>query len=1051
MIKCRLSHSRASNRARVSAMFAMLLLTSSPLLISPAVANDIYFGASAGSRPLYFLALPTSAATLGRGTVSASGAMDASDALRFPANTPLADGGQFFFGASGQGETHALFASAALPIFRDGALGVFAQSTPMNVWPMLNIDIPSPNTLAYNLLGVSLAKYFPEYSYGFGFSASFYRSDAWGENTAFGAFGADFRFDPADFLSGRVYVLSAGMPMSGDSAFYRRFSEQYGLILNYNTDLGKSDFWKANFGIGARKTTWDGDFDIGFGAEFIADERYFMRMGWEVPAGAVSEAISFAWKDFKYFMGSGDVNFGNFNKLAILYGWGVGLGVKWGDFKVDAAYRPGPDGMASGIWSTNLTFEAEEMKKRRAEDNLELARYYYESDRFDKSSLYAARAIGEDSTLWNAKPLYVKSEAELRRRAAGSVALIYGGNSRGVVVPYPPSEDALGGLSRYVALVSHLRNSYPVNFTVDIGNLISADKNALRVEFAGNYYDAAKFDVLAPGVGELSLGPAKLAAALKQKTPIIVTNLNDNNAAATGISGNALLTNGGYSIYFLNIIETVPENKNGADLDLSYDPAAIKSQLAKGQAATADLRVAVVHGTLDEVKSLAEELEGGIDVVIAGSLEQRLDNPIRVGNTLIVSAGAENKFVGCLFVKFSDVKTAIKADKARKTTPVAQTRARRSRPTRAKPRFTAENTLFPVGQDITPDKTVEDITKLVRAAIVVERGDDPNIRTRVRGVVAHLSDRGAGPQAFLKAAQSKSELPLGDSVFNCRRPLLSSSGDRAAFIFGKPENKNGKLRMIDLEMGTGKTVSAQKNVLDATFSPTDGFLYYIEADSGDDAGTIRKTKMHMNDALTVLEADASQRDDLHISSDGETILFASKPKGGKWDIYALDTSGKIAPVKLTDGKADHRNPRVSPNNKYVAYLSNRTGFGGKTDLWVYNRIAKEHRQLTFDTDARGFTWSDDSEAIYFSAGANLLAIHRVDITHGMIKNMIPHPQNEVKSWSENTPRFLRYNDEPMIVYTRTYPSGKRRIYWFDINNAKDAPMYAIGEFDEWED
>jgi hypothetical protein len=1021
--------------------------------VPPAAADDIYFGAGAGSRPLYFLALPTSAATLGRGTVSASGAMDASDVLRFPANTPLADGGQFFFGTSGQGETHAVFAAAVLPIFRDGALGIFGQSTPMNVWPIpnsldINIDMPSRNSLSYNLFGASLARYFPEYGYGFGFSASFYRSavwdksTAWGKEAPFGALGADFRFDPAEFLSGRIYFSSAGMPLRGDSAFVQRFAEQYGLIMNYSRYFGENDFWKANFGGGVRKTTWDGAFEIGGGAEFIAGERYFMRLGWEVPTSAISSAVSWAWNDIKYFMRSGEVNFDNFNKLAILYGWGIGLGVKMGSFGLDAAFRPGPDGTANGIWSANATVEIEEMKKRSAEDNLELARDYYALERFDKSRLYASRAIHEDTTLWNAAPLYVTSEAELRRRAAGSVALIYGGNSRGMVVPYPPSEEALGGLSRYAALVSRLRTNYPVNFTVDVGNLISADRDALRLEFAGNYYDAARFDVLAPGVGELSMGPAKFAAALKRNMPVIVTNLNDDDAAATGIRNSAVLTNSGYSVYFMNLIETVPEND---DLDLSYDPAAIKSQLAGGKAAAADLRVAVVHGTLDEVRHLAETLEGGLDVIIAGSLEERFDSPINVGNTLIVSAGAENKFVGCLFLKFTDAKKEIKKGKGAKTAAAARAPARK----KAKPRFTAENVLFPVGQDIEPNNTVESVTKLVRAAIVVDRTNGPTIRTRVRGVVAHLSDRGNGPQAFLKSAQGKNELLFSDSVLNCRRPLLSSTGNRAAFIFGKPANKNGKLRMVDLEIGTGKTVSKGKNVLDAVFSPAGNFLYYIEADSGSDIGVIRKTRMYMNDAITILYSDASQRSDLQISSDGETLIFASKYKNGKWDIFALDTSGKVAPVRLTDGGADHRYPRISPDGKYVAYLSNRTGFGWKMDLWVYDRVATTHKQLTFDTNVQGFTWSDDSETIYFSAGANLLEICRVDMRHNLIKNLIPHPQGGVKSWSESAPRFIRYNDEPMIVYTRVYPDGKRRIYWYDVNNAADAKMYSVGEFDEW--
>jgi hypothetical protein len=1011
-----------------AALFVLSLL-SPPLFTASVAYADAYYGALAGSRPLHCLALPVSAATLGRGTVSAPGAMDASDVFRFPANTALAGGGQFFLGAAGDGGARALYAAAALPVFRDGALGLFTQSTPSNI------------SLTPNLFGFSISRYFPEYNYGFGFSASVSKGNFWEDEELFGAFAADFRFDPADFLSGRVYFSSAGAPLGGENAFDRRFAEQYGLIMNYSLHIGEDDFWRADIGAGVRKTTWDGPFEVGAGAEFfVAGGRYIMRLGWEAPLGSIFSAWDGAWDGFDYFLRHGYESPIPLESRGVFLGWGAGLGVRAGGFGADAACRLGEGGI---VWSANAAFEFEEMKKRSAEANLALARKYYGAGRFDKSSLYASRAANEDSSLWNAGALYVKSEAELRRRSGASVALIYGGNSRGTVVPYPPSPDALGGLSRYAALVSSLRKNYPVNFAVDVGNLISPDRDALRAEFAAAYYDAAKFDVLTPGTGELSMGPAKFAAALKGKTPVIATNLNNGDAAASGIRGGVLLTNNGYSVYLINIIAETPPESGGVRLDLSYNPDAIRTQLSRGEAAKADLRVAVVHGTLEDMKRLAEQLSDVLDAVIAGNLARRLDTPVKAGKALIVSAGAENKFAGCLFFKFNDGKRNIKDGKAAARASVRNARARG--------RFTVENALFPVGQDIEPDPAVENITKLVRAAIVVDRTAGPTVRARVRGVVAHLSDRGAGPQAFLKAAQSKSELALGDDVFYCRRPAFSSAGDRAAFIYGKPADKNGKLRMVDLEMGTGKTVSIGKNVIDAAFSPADDFLYYIEADSGGGTGAIRKTRMYMNDALTVVEADASLRDDLHVSADGATLLFASKYKDGKWDIYAVDTSGKPAPTRLTDGKADHRMPRLSPDGKRVAYLSNRTGFGGRTDLWVYERSAAEHRQLTFNTDVREFSWSDDSEALYFSAGVNLLEICRVDMARGLVKNLIPHPAGAVKTWSESTPRFIRYYDAPMVVYTRTYVDGKRRIYWYDIDNARDIPMYSVGEFDEWTD
>ncbi|MDR0330111.1 MAG: hypothetical protein LBH93_00140 [Chitinispirillales bacterium] len=956
--------------------------------------------AGAGGRPLRALSLPVSAASLGLGEVSATGAMDASDVFRFPANTALAGGGQFIGGGSVSGDTSASYFAAALPIFSSGALGLFAQSAPA-------AEPPVPN-----VFGFSFAKYYPEYGYGFGVSASFYNDDFWGGEELYGALGADLRFDPIDgVLFGHAYFHSAGM-LARANGFRRRIAERYGFAANYRPDIGLADFLGVSVGAGVRKTTWEGPIEAGVSAECGAWGMLFARLGYE---NAVNAPLRVS-------------------------GLSAGLGVAYANFGVDAGYRLGAAGGTPAVWSVDAKAQIEGLKKRGAGENLALARGYYDRGMFAKSRLYAERALVADSTRWDAGALFLRSDSEVRR--AGSVALIYGGNSRGTVIPYPPSADALGGLSRYAALVAELREANPVNFTVDVGNLLSVENDKLKVEFAASYYDAAGFDVIAPGIGELAMNPARLTAEQKRKTPVIVTNFNDNDAA-TGVKSSVLLTSDGYSLYLLNVVTDAAPKNSKIKLNLEYSIAGLKSLLNGKIAAGADLRAVVIHGTRQEVTRLAEALPE-LDVVIAANLAERFDTPQRVGNTLILSAGAENKFAGCLYLKFFDNRKIPAKGKAKSG-------AKNVRRPRTKTRFTAENKLFPVHQEIEPDSAVENVTRLVGAAVVVDRSENPNALVPVQGVIPHLSDRGAGPQAFLKVAQSKGEYPLGDDIFYCRQPVLSSVGNRAAFIYGKPDSKNGKLRMVDLGLMTGRTLSSNNNVLEAAFSPVDGFLYYIEADRGRENGAIRKTKMYMNDEFTVLGKTAATRSDLSVSPDGATLLFCSKLNGGRWEIYAIDTSAAATPTQLTDGKADCKRPRLSPDGRYVAYLSNLTGFGGQMDLWIYDRSAAKHRQLTFNANAQDISWGDDPETIYLSAGANLRTIFQVDVWQGAVTELIEPARSvgAIKTWGENTPRFIRYMDRPKIVYTREYVGGKRLVYWYDIWDKKDEKMYAAGEWDEW--
>jgi Tol biopolymer transport system component len=254
--------------------------------------------------------------------------------------------------------------------------------------------------------------------------------------------------------------------------------------------------------------------------------------------------------------------------------------------------------------------------------------------------------------------------------------------------------------------------------------------------------------------------------------------------------------------------------------------------------------------------------------------------------------------------------------------------------------------------------------------------------------------------------------------------------------------------MVDLATMKGRTVSSGKNVLDAAFSEPDDFLYYIEADSGSDTGAIYKTRTFMYGAVTVLEQDGHPRRDLAVSSDGATLLFCSN-RGGLWHVYAVDSSAASPPIKLTVEKANHRHPRVSPDGKLIAYLSDLGGFDGRMELWVFERKTWKHRRITVSSNVRDFCWKDDSKTIYFSSGVNVCDINSIDVLERQAGFKKMTPSGAQKNWSETAPRFIRYKGAPKIVYTREYIDGKRELYWFDTRYERDDKIFTFGEWNEW--
>src|SRR5215472_8697095 len=96
-----------------------------------------------------------------------------------------------------------------------------------------------------------------------------------------------------------------------------------------------------------------------------------------------------------------------------------------------------------------------------------------------------------------------------------------------------------------------------------------------------------------------------------------------------------------------------------------------------------------------------------------------------------------------------------------------------------------------------------------------------------------------------------------------------------------------------------------------------------------------------------------------ISPDGTEIAFVA---GG--DIWTVPASGGEARMLIAHPATESR-PLYSPDGKYLAFTSTRTGNG---DVYVLTLATGELKRLTFDD---GFEqvdgWSPDSRYIYFSS------------------------------------------------------------------------------------
>ncbi len=82
------------------------------------------------------------------------------------------------------------------------------------------------------------------------------------------------------------------------------------------------------------------------------------------------------------------------------------------------------------------------------------------------------------------------------------------------------------------------------------------------------------------------------------------------------------------------------------------------------------------------------------------------------------------------------------------------------------------------------------------------------------------------------------------------------------------------------------------------------------------------------------------------SPDGQFVVYQGKAKDSSiFDIYRISTSGFGEPEKIIDSDANDIRPRLSPNGRYLAFTSDRTG---NWDVFIYDLTTGDYYQLTTD-------------------------------------------------------------------------------------------------------
>lgn len=162
-----------------------------------------------------------------------------------------------------------------------------------------------------------------------------------------------------------------------------------------------------------------------------------------------------------------------------------------------------------------------------------------------------------------------------------------------------------------------------------------------------------------------------------------------------------------------------------------------------------------------------------------------------------------------------------------------------------------------------------------------------------------------------------------------------------------------------------------------------------------------------------------------LTTDGHRLAITAR--GEVFDVPA--DKGVTRNITRTPG-ANERQADWSPNGKYIAYISDRTG---ETEIWLQAAEGGEPIQLTKNNDTyiRQLIWSPDSKKLIYTDRKNRIV--EVDITSKTKRTLMQNPEGEFYEVSYSP-------DSQWITYTKSGKNNMSVVYVYNLTSGKEYPV-----------
>ena len=239
--------------------------------------------------------------------------------------------------------------------------------------------------------------------------------------------------------------------------------------------------------------------------------------------------------------------------------------------------------------------------------------------------------------------------------------------------------------------------------------------------------------------------------------------------------------------------------------------------------------------------------------------------------------------------------------------------------------------------------------------------------------------------------------------------------------------------MMDIAGTNSESIECGGKVQEICFLPDESWIYYCVVLEDKTQSDIYRIHPFGKEIYPVVAWDDGSESEISFSHDGRAMIFLSDRVGSK-QVYISNIYGKN-PIRITDDHRNHRLAKFSPCGRYISYLSEKSNFKGKYDLWIYDRGIGTRIRLTDNANVHDYIWLDKSGTILYSSGVNIVDFNSINIQTKKNKKFIQ--SQEPKQYSETNPHIISYKEKQRVLYVRTYSSGKKGVYLVNMDGSED--------------